>query len=112
MSGTVAAQQFCVGAQCLTKFATPLAGRITVSQYSQFTGLKQAIDWINLSGTQAYEVLVDAGNRDIKDTITIASAYPITIRGLGYEVTILNASGGLSNKPMFKVYSPTEFMNF
>ncbi len=79
---------------------------IEVSSTSEFTGLKQAFDRLNANATHPYVVLLDAGSWDITNTITVNVAYPVALKWMGFEVTTLNASGWLANKPMFNVQSP------
>lgn len=113
-SGIITGTEFCLWTVCVSDwslFSRSLPGRITVSSNSTFTGIKQAIDRINVNAAHPYEVLIDAGNRDITDTITVNASYPITIRWLWFSVTTLQASWWLANKPMFDIQSEIEISN-
>lgn len=116
-SGIITGTEFCIWTVCVNDwsvFSRSAPWRIKVSvTNSTFTGLKQAVDWINASWTQSYELLLDAGMWDITDTITLnaAGGYPITILWLWFETTTLLASWGLEGKPMFDIKSPLELNN-
>jgi hypothetical protein len=76
--------------------------RIYVGSTGQYDTLKEAVDYFNSSATSNMEILVDAGHHLITDTITVNnSSYDLQIRGLGSLITIIEASTGLTNKPMF-----------
>jgi len=78
--------------------------RITVGTEGKFTTIKDAVDWFNASAVSDTEILLDAGHHLIADTVTVNnSTYNLQIRGLGSAVTFLDATTGLTNKPMFEI---------
>lgn len=80
--------------------------RLYVGAKGNYTTLKEAVDWFNASAESDYEILLDAGNHAIADTITVNNGtYHLQIRGLGSAVTHLNAATGLTGKPMFNIKS-------
>jgi hypothetical protein len=83
-----------------------LVNRFVVGASGKYTTLKDAVDAFNASATADTEILLDAGNHTIADTITVNNAtYNLQVRGLGSAVTILQAATGLTSKPMFIVKS-------
>lgn len=81
-----------------------LKNRIYVGPSGQYSTLKGAVDWFNASAASNTEIICDAGNHSIADTITVNNGtYSLAIRGLGFSVTSLNAATGLTNKPMFDI---------
>lgn len=81
-----------------------LVNRITVGTNGTYTTLKAACDWFNASATSATEIILDAGNHAIADTVTVNNAsYNLSIKGVGSNCTILQAATGLLNKPMFNI---------
>ena len=83
-----------------------LTKRIYVGYNGDFTTIKSACDWFNASATSNVELLLDGGIHLITDTITVNnSSYNLAIRGLGQNITLLNASTGLTNKPVFDIKS-------
>lgn len=98
---------FCIGLNCKNNWEN-IDGRIIVSSGATYTGLKQAVDWVNANATHPYEILIAPGNMTITDTITVNSTYPVTIRGGWFETTTLQAWTGLAGKPMFEVKTKLE----
>jgi hypothetical protein len=87
-----------------------LVNRINVGTNGKYATLKEAVDWFNASATANTEILLDGGNHNIADTITVNnSSYNLAIRGLGFKQTYLNAATGLTNKPMFDVKTNCTF---
>lgn len=83
-----------------------LTERIYVGPKGNFATLKEAVDWFNANATSNMEILLDAGNHSIADTVTVDNATKkLQIRGLGSGVTQLNAAAGLAGKPMFNFKS-------
>lgn len=81
-----------------------LKNRIYVGPSGQYSTLKAAVDWFNASATSATEIILDAGNHAIADTVTVNnSSYNLSIKGVGSNTTILQAATGLLNKPMFNI---------
>ncbi len=93
---------------------TSLKNRITVSHATGavFSSIKAAFDRIASHDSSSYEILVDAGEWEIDDTITISSSYPLSMRWLWYDVTLLVAAPGLKGKPMFDVKTDIDFNAF
>lgn len=81
-----------------------LENRITVGVNGSYSTLKAACDWFNASATSNTEILLDAGNHAVADTITVNnSSYNLSIKGVGSNCTTLQAATGLTNKPMFNI---------
>lgn len=78
--------------------------RVTVGLTADFRTLKEAVDYFNASATSNMEILLSAGHHLITDTITVNnSSYNLQIRGMGSNITFLDASTGLTGKPMFNL---------
>ena len=87
-----------------------LVNRIIVGSNGDYSSLKDAVDWFNANATANTEIIIDGGPRNISDTITINNpTYVLAIRGIGYQVTVLQAETGLTNKPMFNIRSECYF---
>lgn len=83
-----------------------LKRRLHVGVNGDFSTIKSAVDWFNSSATSNVELIVDGGNHLVTDTITVNNGtYNLAIRGIGSNITILQASTGLTNKPMFDIKS-------
>lgn len=83
-----------------------LANRLLVGDQGDYTSLKDAVDWFNYGATNSVEILLDSGYFPITDTITVSNtAYPLVIRGTGSGSTFLEASTGLTNKPILDLQS-------
>jgi hypothetical protein len=83
--------------------------RIIVGSNGDFDTLKEAVDWFNASATSNIDILLDAGTHDVADTIEVNNAtYNLSIKGMGFTTSILQAATGLTNKPMFMVKSGCE----
>jgi hypothetical protein len=77
-----------------------------VGSKGSFLTLKQAVDWFNANATADMGIDLDGGIHLIADTVTVNnSTYDLKIIGLGTNVTHLNASTGLTGKPMFNFKS-------
>lgn len=86
--------------------AKKVANRKYVGVNGDYKTLKEAVDWFNASATADTEILCDAGDHEIADTITVNNGtYDLQIRGLGSAVTRFKAVTGLLNKPMFNLKS-------
>lgn len=79
--------------------------RYTVGHGCNFETLQLAITWLNSNMTGPSELLLDAGIHLITDTITVNLPYTLNIRGFTIEHTYINASTGLTGKPMFDIKS-------
>jgi len=88
-----------------------LANRIIVSTNSTYTTVKDAVDYFNASATADTEILVDAGDWYVDDTISVENEYNLHIRGLSSSLTRLNAAAGLTGKPMFQLKSACDIDN-
>lgn len=76
----------------------------------EFTSLADCITYLGtLSDTEGVRIVIDGGNYNITDTITINLTMPITIEGAGSSSTVLQAATGLLNKNMFVIKSDTNF---
>ena len=94
----------------LVKNPIKLSNRILVGPTGHFLTLKEAVDFFNAEGDVNTEILLDAGDHDVVDTITINNgSFDLQIRGLGSSVTYLRAITGLAGKPMFNVKSNCDF---
>jgi len=88
----------------VSELPNSLVNRISVSANGDYATLKSAVDYFNASATANTEILLDAGVHLITGTVTVNNAtYNLQIRGLGVSSTILNASTGLTGKPMFEI---------
>lgn len=77
-----------------------------VGPYGSFLTLKQAVDWFNANATADMGINLDGGIHLVTDTVTVNNAtYGLKISGMGTNVTHLNASTGLTGKPMFNFKS-------
>jgi hypothetical protein len=93
-------------------FAGPtLENRYLIGQSGHFDSIEDAVAWLdtgsNMSGPA--ELLLDAASFTVADTIDIDLPYHLNIRGLDFESSILNATTGLTNKPMFRLTSSVFF---
>lgn len=79
--------------------------RLYVGAKGNYATIKEAVDWFNANADSDYEILLDAGDHAVADTITVNGSYHLQIRGLGSAITHLNAATGLTNKPMFNFKS-------
>lgn len=95
------------------KVAPTLSKRLLVGPKGQFSSLSAAIAWLGVAGnmTAPSEILLDGGTFLITDTITINLGYALSIRGTSSATTVLNASTGLSTKPMFSIASAVYVTN-
>ena len=83
-----------------------LAHVICVGSAGDYSTIKAAVDWFNSSATSPVEILIDAGHFPVDDTIVVNNgSYELQIRGLGSEVTFVEAATGLTGKPMFNLKS-------
>jgi hypothetical protein len=84
-----------------------LVQRIIVGTKGHFTTVKAAVDYFNANAASNTEILIDGGIHAVADTITVNdSTHELQIRGLGSNVTKLQAATGLLNKPMFVFKTP------
>jgi len=91
-----------------TYSVTKLDNRINIGIKGDYTTLKEAVDWFDANATKDYDILLDTGDHEITDTITVSSTHSLVIRGLGQGVTRLVAGTGLTNKPMFDLRSKAD----
>ena len=76
----------------------------------EFSTLKACIDYLGtLSTTEGARIVVDGGEYDITDTITINLTMPIFIEGSGAYVSLFQAATGLLNKDMFVIKTDCSF---
>jgi len=87
-----------------------IVNRIIVGTKGGYATIKEAVDWFNASATANTELLLDGINHLVADTITVNNAsYTLTIRGIGTALTNIDASTGLTNKPMFDIKTKCDF---
>jgi hypothetical protein len=90
-----------------------LAKRLYVGTNGDYATVKGAVEFFNASATSDMEILIDAGQHNMADTVTVNNgSFALQIRGLGSAVTYLNAATGLTGKPMFDVRSKCDFNKF
>lgn len=75
-----------------------------------FLTISSAITWLNSNISGATILLLAPETHLISDTITINYDYPLTIAGLSYPTTFINATTGLTNKPMFVLKSDCDIL--
>ncbi len=86
--------------------------RLLVSNKARFRTVKSAVDWFNVNATDNTEILIDAGQYQITDTIIINNpSYKLTIRGAGSGSTHILAGTGLTGKPMIEAKSDFDIDN-
>ena len=80
-----------------------LANRIYVGASGNYSTIKEAVDWFNASATGDTEILIDAGHHAVAATVKVnqTSKYALQIRGLGSNISYLEAATGLSGAAMF-----------
>jgi hypothetical protein len=73
---------------------------IYVGPLGNYLTLKDAVDWFNASATSDVQIMLDSGDHEISNTVTINNpSFQLEI--CGNSNTYLNAAVGLSAKPMF-----------
>ena len=82
-----------------------LKNRLVVGEYGDFKTIKSAVDWFNSYSDTDYEIMLDSGHHLITDTIIVNAGNYLQIRGQGSAVCFLDASTGLTGKPMFNFKS-------
>lgn len=84
-----------------------LTQRIIVGQSGHFSTIAAAITWLGTGSnmTGATEILLDAGSHLVTDTIVVNLGHHLSIRGFDGASASINASTGLTNKPMFQLVS-------
>lgn len=79
---------------------------LTVSPAAPFTNISQVIDFYNAHMNGNSTIRVECGTYTVDDTITVDLPYNLFILGNGIENTVLCATSGLADKPMFNLLSP------
>ncbi|MCK9429845.1 MAG: hypothetical protein M0R17_07555 [Candidatus Omnitrophica bacterium] len=82
-----------------------LVNRYYVGPSGSFQTIQNAVAFLTTGSNMStsVELLLDGGNHPITDTVTVNLTYPLSIRGLANGCTIVQASTGLTNKPMFNI---------
>ena len=79
-----------------------LSNRIYVGAGCDFTTIQLAVAWFNTTATENTEIILNPGNHNVTDTVTVNNANAkLRIRGAGFNLTYVNAATGLLTKPMF-----------
>lgn len=79
---------------------------LTISPASSFTNLSQAIEFYNAHMNGNSTVRIECGSYPVYDTFNIDLPYNLYILGFGVENSILYATSGMADKPMFNFHSP------
>lgn len=86
-----------------------LPNTIYVSSDSDYTTLKDAVDYFNAHAASDMTIGMDAGEHLIEDTIVVDSSYRLCIRGMGAFNTTLIPTVAMQGKPLFTIKSESYF---
>ena len=115
-SWIITGTSFCISGTCVTNWSLlsksmPYRLIVSTNSMASYTGIKQAFDYVNAHSWNAYEVLVEAGDWYIADTVTLNSSKPVVVRWASRDTTNLYTATGMSGKAMFDLRSEIEFQN-
>jgi hypothetical protein len=82
---------------------------IEVSIFSPWQTLQEAIEFLNLHMWGPTVIKMGSGSFDISTTQVINLPYSLTIEGVSYGTTTIEAASGLANKPMFRCLTECYF---
>lgn len=86
-----------------------LVNRYYVGVNGDFQTIDEANIWLKDNMISPSELLLDCGDYYINDQITIVLPYHLNVRGTDFQSCNINASSGLTNKPMFVCLSSVSF---
>lgn len=75
----------------------------------KFPTLDSAFSWLRTNMAAPSELLLDGGTHSVSDSLTVLFPYFLSIRGLEFQASTVQAATGLTNKPMFNIYTNCGF---
>ena len=88
---------------------TRMDNQLGVSESESFTTIAEAIAFLNIHMSGPAVIELGAGTYTVASTQTINLPYAVTLKGLSFGETTVNATAGVSGSPMFICQSESYF---
>ena len=76
---------------------------------NKFPTIDSAFHWLKENMAGPSELLLDGDTHLVADSMTVLFPYHLHVRGLDFQCTKIQASTGLTGKPMFNIYTGISF---